>query len=123
MFFVDWKQRNNHWRVQSLANNPVAITNGSGPVIPFPGKFEENTVVVSAPATDSVETDKGRAVTGKPVDSQPELDDKGLQPILPLVHGEQADNECPPTSDGLGQSNDMVIEGGTISISNAYSHE
>uniref|UniRef100_A0A1J3CM67 Transcription factor BIM2 n=1 Tax=Noccaea caerulescens TaxID=107243 RepID=A0A1J3CM67_NOCCA len=120
--------RNNHWRVQSLANNPVAITNGSGPVIPFPGKFEENTVVVSAPATvaemqNSVETDKGRAVTGKPVDSQPELDDKGLQPILPLVHGEQADNECPPTSDGLGQSNDMVIEGGTISISNAYSHE
>lgn len=83
-------------------------------MIPFPGKFEEN----------AVETDKGgRAVTGKPVDSQPELDDKGLQPILPLVHGEQANNECPATSDGLGQSNDMVIEGGTISISNAYSHE
>ncbi|CAA7053609.1 unnamed protein product [Microthlaspi erraticum] len=119
--------RNNHWRVQSLANNPVAITNGTGPVIPFPGKFEENTIV-SAPAIvaemqNSVETDKGRAVTCKPIESQPESDDKGLQPILPLVLGEQANNECPATSDGLGQSNDMVIEGGTISISSLYSHE
>ncbi|CAE5963500.1 unnamed protein product [Arabidopsis arenosa] len=121
--------RNNHWRVQSLANHPVAINNGSGPGIPFPGKFEENTVT-STPAVVAepqipIESDKGRAITGISIESQPELDDKGLpplQPILPMVQGEQA-NECPATSDGLGQSNDLVIEGGTISISSAYSHE
>lgn len=113
-----------------MANHPVAaINNGSSPGIPFPGKFEENTVT-SSPAIVAetqipIETDKGRAVTCKPIESQPELDDKGLppvQPILPLVQGELA-NECPATSDGLGQSNDLVIEGGTISISSAYSHE
>ncbi|XP_020890490.1 transcription factor BIM2 isoform X2 [Arabidopsis lyrata subsp. lyrata] len=121
--------RNNHWRVQSLANHPVAINNGSGPGIPFPGKFEENTVT-STPAIVAepqipIESDKGRAITGISIESQPELDDKGLpplQPILPMVQGEQA-NECPATSDGLRQSNDLVIEGGTISISSAYSHE
>lgn len=109
-----------------MANHPVAINNGSGPGIPFPGKFEENTVT-STPAIVAepqipIESDKG---TCKPIESQPELDDKGLppvQPILPLVQGEQV-NECPATSDGLGQSNDLVIEGGTISISSTYSHE
>ncbi|ESQ28351.1 hypothetical protein EUTSA_v10018889mg [Eutrema salsugineum] len=122
--------RNNHWRVQSLANHPVAVSNGSGPVIPFPGKFDENTVVstpaIIAEMQNPVESDKGRAMVCKPIDIQPELDDKGLppvQPIPPLVHGEQANNECPATNDGLGQSNDMVIEGGTISISTVYSHE
>ncbi|KAL1218506.1 Transcription factor BIM2 [Cardamine amara subsp. amara] len=123
--------RNNHWRVQSLANHPVAaINNGSSPGIPFPGKFEENTVTSTTPAIiaetqNPIESDKGRAVICKTVASQPELDDKGLppvQPILPLVQGEQA-NECPAASDVLGQSNDLVIEGGTISISSAYSHE
>jgi hypothetical protein len=121
--------RNNHWRVQSLGNHPVAINNGSGPGIPFPGKFEDNTVT-STPAIIAepqipIESDKARAITGISIESQPELDDKGLpplQPILPMVQGEQA-NECPATSDGLGQSNDLVIEGGTISISSAYSHE
>ncbi|KFK41328.1 hypothetical protein AALP_AA2G115800 [Arabis alpina] len=122
--------RNNHWRVQSLVKHPVAINNGSGSVIPFPGKFEEN-IMASAPAIvaemqSPVESDKGRALTCNPIDSQPELDDKGLPPVQlfpTLVHGEQANNECPATSNGLGQSNDMVIEGGTISISSVYSHE
>lgn len=112
-----------------MANHPVAINNGSGPGIPFPGKFEENTVT-STPAIVAepqipIESDKGRAITGISIESQPELDDKGLpplQPILPMVQGEQA-NECPATSNGLRQSNDLVIEGGTISISSAYSHE
>ncbi|KAF8110780.1 hypothetical protein N665_0079s0094 [Sinapis alba] len=85
-------ERNNHWRVQSLANHPVAVNNGTGPVIPFPGKFEEITVA-----------------------SPP--------PIHPLVHREQANNECHATSDGLGLSGDLIIEGGTISISTVYSHE
>ncbi|CAH2066284.1 unnamed protein product [Thlaspi arvense] len=122
--------RNNHWRVQSLTNHPVAVNNVSGPVIPFPGKFEENTVVpapaIVAEMQNPDESDKGRAVICKPIDIQPELDDKGLppvQPILPLVHGVEANNECPATSDALCHSNDMVIEGGTISISTVYSHE
>ncbi|XP_056857153.1 transcription factor BIM2-like [Raphanus sativus] len=120
--------RNNHWRVQSLANPPVAAaSNGSVPVIPYPGKFEENTVPSSAPAIvaemqNPVDSDLGRVY--KPIDSQHELDhddDKELPPVQPInhptfVHGEQGD--------GAGQSNnDLVIEGGTISISTAYSHE
>ncbi|CAF2062979.1 BnaC06g29910D [Brassica napus] len=118
--------RNNHWRVQSLAN-------GSVPLIPFPGKFEENSVAFSGPAVaemqNPVESDQGRTAVYKPIDSQPEFDDnKELPPVQPihhpLVHGEQANNECPATSDGAGQSNnDLVVEGGTISISTAYSHE
>ncbi|WZZ32901.1 hypothetical protein YC2023_016302 [Brassica napus] len=122
--------RNNHWRVQSLASHPVAVNNGSAPVIPFPGKFEDITVA-SAHATVSevqnpVECDKGRAIASKSIDSQPELDDKGLpplQPIHPLAHSEQVNNECPATSDGQGPSDDLVIESGTISISTVYSHE
>ncbi|KAH0919772.1 hypothetical protein HID58_027432 [Brassica napus] len=119
--------RNNHWRVQSLAN-------GSVPVIPFPGKFEENSVAFSGPPAvvaemlNPVESDQGRATVYKPIESQPEFDDKELPPVQPvhhpLVHGEQANNECPATSDGAGHSNnDLVVEGGTISISTAYSHE
>ncbi|CAN6996485.1 unnamed protein product [Brassica oleracea var. botrytis] len=122
--------RNNHWRVQSLASHPVAVNNVSAPVIPFPGKFEEITVA-SAPATvaelqNPVECDKGRAIASKSIDSQAELDDKGLpplQPIHPLAHSEQVNNECPATSDGQGPSDDLVIESGTISISTVYSHE
>ncbi|KAF8108282.1 hypothetical protein N665_0112s0038 [Sinapis alba] len=122
--------RNNHWRVQSLANHPVAVNNGTGPVIPFPGKFEEITVayppVTVAELQNAVECEKGRAIASKLIDSQPELYDKGLpplQPIHPLVHREQANNECRATSDGLGLSDDLIIEGGSISISTVYSHE
>ncbi|CAN8238977.1 unnamed protein product [Cochlearia groenlandica] len=126
--------RNNHWRVQSLANHPAAVSNGSVPVIPFPGKFEENTVASSVPLTvaevqNTVEYDIGRGVICKPIHNQPELnDDKALPPAQPdpplLVHVEQAKNERPATSsNGPGQINDMVIEGGTIRISSVYSHE
>ncbi|CAH8363818.1 unnamed protein product [Eruca vesicaria subsp. sativa] len=123
--------RNNHWRVQSLANHQVAVNNGSVPVIPFPGKFEENTLVSSAPAIvaemqNPVESDQVRVY--KPIDSHHELDDNkelpAVQPIHPFVHGELANSECPATSDGAGQgNNDLIIEGGTINISTAYSHE
>ena len=102
-------------------------------MIPFPGKFEENSVAFSGPVVaemqNPVESDQGRTAVYKPIDSQPEFDDnKELPPVQPahhpLVHGEQANNECPATSDGLGHSNnDLVVEGGTISISTAYSHE
>ncbi|KAF8079747.1 hypothetical protein N665_1003s0009 [Sinapis alba] len=122
--------RNNHWRVQSLANHPVAVNNGTGPVIPFPGKFEEITVayppVTVAELQNAVECEKGIAIASKLIDSQPELYDKGLPPlqtIHPLVHREQANNECRATSDGLGLSDDLIIEGGSISISTVYSHE
>ncbi|KAL0731363.1 hypothetical protein Bca4012_027457 [Brassica carinata] len=122
--------RNNHWRDQSLANHPVAVNNGTGPVIPFPGKSEEITVASAHAAVSEVknpvEREKGRAIASKLIDSQAELDDYRLplvQPIHPLVHGEQANNECPATSDGLGLSNDLVVEGGTVSISTVYSHE
>ncbi|XP_009127697.1 transcription factor BIM2 isoform X1 [Brassica rapa] len=123
--------RNNHWRVQSLASHPVALNNGSAPVLPFPGKFEEITVA-SAHATvaelqSPVECDKGRSIASKSVDRQAELDVKGLpplQPIHPLAHSEQVNNtECPATSDGQGLSDGLVIESGTISISTVYSHE
>ncbi|KAJ0241342.1 Transcription factor BIM2 [Hirschfeldia incana] len=129
--------RNNHWRVQSLANHPVAVNNGSVPVIPFPGKFEENSVASFPPAVVAelqnpvAESDQGRgAAVYKPIDSHRELDDGNkelppVQPVHPFVHGEQGTNEfIPETSDGAGQSNnDLVVEGGTISISTAYSHE
>ena len=100
-------------------------------MVPFPGKFEEITVA-SAHATvaelqNPVECDKGRAIASKSIDRQAELDDKGLpplQPIHPLLHGDQANNtECPATSDGIGLSDGLVIESGTISISTVYSHE
>ncbi|KAJ4909695.1 Transcription factor BIM2 [Raphanus sativus] len=118
--------RNNHWRVQSLANHPVAVVNnGSVPVIPFHGKFEENAIIASAHAPvaelqNPVESVKERALAS----SQPELDDKRL-PVHPLVQGEQSNNnnECPAAGHGLGLSDDLVIEGGTISISTVYSHE
>ncbi|CAN8236046.1 unnamed protein product [Cochlearia groenlandica] len=120
--------RNNHWRGQSLVNHQVALSNGSGPVIPFPGKVEETTVVsvpaIVAEAQNRIESENGRATVCKPINSLPELDGKGLQNLqsfTPLLHGEQVTNDCPDKSDGLGESNDMVIEGGTISISSVYS--
>ncbi|KAF8074246.1 hypothetical protein N665_1117s0002 [Sinapis alba] len=91
--------RNNHWRVQSLANHPAAV---NVPVIPFPGKFEENTIASSAPAVvaemqNPLESDQGGVY--KPIDdSQHELvDDKELQPLV------ANNDECPTTSDGAGQ--------------------
>ncbi|KAJ0242819.1 Transcription factor BIM2 [Hirschfeldia incana] len=117
--------RNNHWRVESLANHPVAVNNGS---VPFPGKSEEITVAsaratVAAELQNPVESEKGRAIASKPIDSQAELDDKRL-PVHPLVYGEQSNNnECPAAGHRIGLSEDLVIEGGTISISTVYSHE
>ncbi|KAF8095374.1 hypothetical protein N665_0335s0022 [Sinapis alba] len=118
--------RNNHWRVQSLANHPVAVSNGSAPFIPFPGKFEENTVASAPVNIEEMQNpvESRAAMAFKHIESQSELDDKELPPVQPLHPFEQANNECPATSDGIGQSiNDLVIEGGTINISTVYSHE
>lgn len=124
--------RNSHWRVQGFANHPHAITNGSGPGTPFPGKFEENNMTTTPALVpvmqNPVESDPGRDVACRPMDRQPELDNKGLSLSMPVQatpqpsHGAQLD-ESPARSDVPGQTEDLVIEGGTINISSIYSHE
>ncbi|XP_010551351.1 PREDICTED: transcription factor BIM2 [Tarenaya hassleriana] len=128
---IPW--RNTHWRVQGFANHPHTINNGSGPGTPFPGKFKENNMT-TAPAfvpgaQNPAESEPGMDVAYRQMDRQPELvDSKGLSLSMSVAptpqpsHSAQS-NESPARSDVPCQTEELVIEGGTINISSVYSHE
>jgi hypothetical protein len=132
------KQRNSHWRVQSFVGHPQTIKNGSGMGSAFPGKFDENNVSLTptmlASKQKPVESDPSRDIACKSMD-QPELGNKGLPLPMPAsvrgdgvqahpLQGPASDAqsiECPLTSEALSQREELIIEGGTISISSVYS--
>ncbi|KAL1317698.1 hypothetical protein HN51_069908 [Arachis hypogaea] len=137
--------RNSHWRVQSFVGQPQAIKNGSGPVSPFPGKFDESNISISPTMLSGnqnmIDTDQGRDIVSKASEGQTDLASKGI--ALPLgMHpnmsvpvrsdgvlshplqgsvSEAQSTECPAASEPLSQQDELTIEGGTISISSVYS--
>lgn len=139
------RQRNSHWRVQNIFGHPQTIKNGSGLGTTFPGKFEENNVSITPTMLTStqnpVESDPSRDITCKPMDRQSELANKGLPLPIPLqvnvpisVRGDgvqahplqglvsdSQSTQSPMTSETLNQQEELIIEGGTISISSVYS--
>lgn len=133
------KQRNSHWRVQSLVGHPQTIKNGSGMGSAFPGKLDENNVSLTPTTLTStqkpVESDPSRDITCKSMDRQPELRNKGLPLPMPAsvrgdgtqahaLQGPVSDSqstECPMTREALSQQEELIIKGGTISISSVYS--
>lgn len=138
------KQRNSHWRVQSFVGHPQAINNGSGPGSMFSGKFDENNVNINptmlVSAQNPIESDLSRDATCKAIDHQSEFNKAIVMPVslqssMPapvqsaggLVHplqGPVSDTQladCPITSETLSKREELMVEGGTISISSAYS--
>uniref|UniRef100_A0A2N9EUH6 BHLH domain-containing protein n=1 Tax=Fagus sylvatica TaxID=28930 RepID=A0A2N9EUH6_FAGSY len=137
--------RNSHWRVQSFVGHPQTLKNGSGLGSAFPGKFDENNVSITPTTLTStqnpVESDPSRDIICKPMDRQPELANKGLPLPMPLeanipasvrgdgvqahpLQGPVADTQStqsPMTSETPNQQEELIIEGGTISISSVYS--
>lgn len=71
------KQRNSHWRVQSVVSPPQAMKNGSGPVSSYPGKLEENSTGTTsnmlASSQNTAEIDPGRDLTSKFMVQQSEV--------------------------------------------------
>ncbi|XP_027360670.1 transcription factor BIM2 [Abrus precatorius] len=137
--------RNSHWRVQSFVGQPPAIKNGSGPVSPFPGKFEESNVSITPTmlggTQNTIDPDQSRDIVNKTAERQPDLASKGIS--LPLamlsnmsvpvrsdgalahpLQGTVSDaqsTECPTTSEPQNPQDELTVEGGTISISSVYS--
>lgn len=90
---------------------------------------------------DPVESDLGADATCRPIDQLPELANKLIAMPTPLqakssapaqndsrlVHSLQTpvsdaqSTDCPTTGDTINQQEDLMIEGGTISISSVYS--
>ncbi|KAF5443467.1 hypothetical protein F2P56_036021 [Juglans regia] len=137
--------RNSHWRAQNFVGHPQAIENSSGMGSTFPGKFDENNVSITPTMLTStqrrVESDPSRDIACKPIDLQPELVNKGSTVPIPQqanvlasvrsdgvqahhLQGPYSDaqsTECPMTSETLNQQEELIVEGGTISISSVYS--
>ncbi|XP_020213669.1 transcription factor BIM2 isoform X1 [Cajanus cajan] len=139
--------RNSHWRVQSFAGQPTGIKNGLGPVSPFPGKFDESSVNLSPTMLSGTQTtidaDQSRDIVSKTAERQPDLASKGIPlPVAMPMHANMSvpvrsdgvlahplqgtvsdaqSTECPTTSEPQNQQDELTVEGGTISISSAYS--
>ncbi|WJX63277.1 hypothetical protein P8452_48187 [Trifolium repens] len=137
--------RNSHWRVQNFVGQPPVVKNGSGPVSPFPGKFDESNVSISptmlSGTQSMIDHDLSRDIIGKTMERQPDLARKGISlpmamhsnmsvpvrsdgvlshPLQGTVSDAQS-TECPATSAQLNQQDELTVEGGTISISSVYS--
>lgn len=142
------KQRNSHWRVPSFIGHPQGMKNSSGSAQEFPVKFDENTVsitpVVLTSTQNPIDSDPNTDIASKAIDGQPEVMNKRvtasmtLQPsICAPITAIRSDNmpettlqvpvsdaqstPYPTTSETLNQHEELMIEGGTISISSAYS--
>ncbi|XP_057448056.1 transcription factor BIM2 [Lotus japonicus] len=137
--------RNSHWRVQNFVGQPPAVRNGSGPVSPFPAKFDDSNVSISptmlSGTQNMIDPDQSRDILSKTAERQPDLVSKGIP--LPLamhanmsvpvrsdgvpahpLQGTLSDaqsTECPATSEPQNQQDELTVEGGTISISSVYS--
>ena len=137
--------RNSHWRVQNIVGQPPAIKNGSGPVSPFPGKFDESNINISPTILSGTQSmmdhDPNRDIVSKTVERQPNLANKGI-PLPMAMHANMSvpvrsdgvlshplqgtvsdaiSTECPIISEQLNQQDELTVEGGTISISSVYS--
>nr|WQQ41751.1 bHLH9 protein [Camellia japonica]WQQ41776.1 bHLH34 protein [Camellia japonica] len=135
--------RNSHWRVQSFGGHPQAIKNGSDPGSTFAGSFNENNITISPTPhpnqLNTIASDSSRDLSGKTVGQQPELANKSLAMPMTLQASVpapiQGDGVLPHPlqrpisdtqsteimSDALNQPEELMIEGGTISITSIYS--
>lgn len=130
-------QRNSHWRVQNFVGHPPqTIKNGPGSA--FVGKFDEGNISISPTMLTStqnpIETDSSRDATCKALDRQPEVANKGIPLSMPtsasmstpvrsdlqIPVSDSQSIQCPTTSDGQNQEG-LMVEGGTISVTSAYS--
>ncbi|XP_062111302.1 transcription factor BIM2 [Humulus lupulus] len=138
---IPW--RNSHWRVQNFVGHPPqTIKNGPGAA--FSGKFDESNMSISPTMLTSpqnlVDSDPSRDVACKTLDRQPEAANKGVPLPIPTLASmsartsdgmltqplqipvsESQSTQCPTTSDGPNQQEEFMVEGGTISVTSAYS--
>ncbi|XP_028803482.1 transcription factor BIM2 [Neltuma alba] len=136
--------RNSHWRVQGYGQHQ-AVKNGSGPVSPFPGKFDESNISVSptvlSGSQNTIDPEQSRDIISKTVERQAELECKAVPLPMPMhanmsvpvrsdgalahpLQGPVSDGqsaECPANSEPQNQQEELTIEGGTINISSVYS--
>lgn len=139
------KQRNSHWRAQSLVGPTQAVKNDSGPASTFPGRFDENNITCSVAmhpiSWNSTESDSSRDPSGQIDDQQSKLANKAIALPIPLhtnvsssgpgddvvlhpIHRPISDaqsTECPITSGALTEQEDLIVEGGSISLTSVYS--
>ncbi|XP_021756146.1 transcription factor BIM2-like [Chenopodium quinoa] len=135
--------RHSHWRVQSFLGHPQAVKNGPGSASTFSGKFDERSFnsnpSVTANAQNPVDADSGHEAY-RALDQQSELVEKTAplptpfslhMPTVVQSDGDDSHLSQRPASDGLAapcpnncddQQGEHTIEGGTINISNSYSH-
>nr|WAK86061.1 transcription factor bHLH15 [Nothapodytes nimmoniana] len=142
--------RNSHWRVQSFVGHSQLVNNGSSPGSAFPDGFVENNVTIGPTVhtnlQNPMETVPSLDACNKAINQKSELSSKTIAiPLIPMPTPLQAnipvpvqsDNvyshplqgpvsdaqstECPMTINALNQQEEVTIEGGTISISSAYS--
>lgn len=133
--------RHSHWRVQSFLGHPQAVKNGPSTGATFSGKIDDRTfsTIPDANVQTPVDVDSGHDAF-RALDQQSELAEKVAPMATPfpvhmstavrndgddsLLSQRQATDAlsvpCPITSDD--QQGEHLVEGGTISISSAYSH-
>ncbi|GAB4840174.1 hypothetical protein Ancab_020939 [Ancistrocladus abbreviatus] len=134
--------RHSHWRVQNFLGHPLAMKNGPGPGATYSGKLDEKSISINPSAAANPETPlepDTNQVAYRAVDQQSELVEKAAAMPMPFqVHMAtpiRSDGVLahPPRPSAVAQTTDCLtsddqqeehtIEGGTISISSAYSHE
>ncbi|KAL1569855.1 transcription factor BIM2-like isoform X1 [Salvia divinorum] len=134
--------RNSQWLIQNFVSQPPTIKNGSSPASAFPGRFDENSegvpMTMQLGQLNPIEPDHVTDAQGRPRDLHTELPNKSMSLSLPIpvsmgndgpfshtYHGplpsEAQSSECPSTADALNLQDDLIIEGGTISVSSVYS--
>ncbi|XP_060215028.1 transcription factor BIM2-like isoform X2 [Lycium barbarum] len=132
--------RNSHWRAQSFPASSQALKNGTDTGPTYSGRFDENlsTVTSSMQANQQnpLESYPGGDVSCKSTDQEKELASRAIVTSIPLQASMQvpvqkdsafsdslpipASDEYPSTTNALNNQ-ELVIEGGTISISSTYS--
>lgn len=132
--------RNSHWRTQSFPANPQALKNGTDTGPTYSGRFDENlltdTSTMQANQRNPLESHPGGDVSCKSMDQEKELASRAIATSMPLqarmpvpVQNDSAfsdslptpaSDECPSATNALNNQ-EFMIEGGTISISSAYS--
>ncbi|XP_058183765.1 transcription factor BIM2-like isoform X2 [Rhododendron vialii] len=137
--------RNSHWHVQSLVGPTQAVKNDSSPTSTFPGRFDENNITCSVAmhpiSWNWTESDSSRDPSGQIDDQQSKLANKAIALPIPLhtnvsssgpgddivphpIHRPISDpqsTECPITSGALTEQEDLIVEGGSISLTSVYS--
>ncbi|KAH9606284.1 hypothetical protein KSS87_014952 [Heliosperma pusillum] len=135
--------RHNQWRVQTYLGHPQSAKNGSGSPSSFLGNLDDKSFNSSpslvANLQNTVEIDSAHYAY-RNLDQQPEIGEKAAsiptsfhnhEPNTMRIEGDDTSASQRPASKALAvpcaiQSDDQpgehTIEGGTISISSAYSH-